>query len=66
MIPPRGDHSVHGHFWVPIDDENCWVWSYEYHPARPLTEEEVAAVREGQGIHVKYTAGTYRPLAKKA
>ena len=21
MIPPRGNHSVHGHFWIPIDDE---------------------------------------------
>jgi phthalate 4,5-dioxygenase oxygenase subunit len=65
MIPPRGNHSVHGHFWVPIDDENCWAWSYEYHPTRPLTDEEVAAVRAGQGIHVKYTPGTYRPLANK-
>lgn len=65
MIPPRGDHSVHGHFWVPIDDENCWAWSYEYHPTRPLTAEEVAAVSEGKGIHVRYTPGTYRPLANK-
>ena len=23
IVPPRGDHPVHGHFWVPIDDENC-------------------------------------------
>src|SRR5437588_338952 len=23
MIPPRGNHSVHGHFWVPIDDHTC-------------------------------------------
>ncbi|HYN00029.1 MAG TPA: Rieske 2Fe-2S domain-containing protein, partial [Aestuariivirgaceae bacterium] len=22
MVPPRGDHPVHGHFWIPIDDEN--------------------------------------------
>ena len=27
MIPPRGDHPVHGHFWIPIDDEACWTWS---------------------------------------
>src|SRR5688572_30674682 len=20
MVPPRGDHPIHGHFWVPIDD----------------------------------------------
>src|SRR5581483_2161061 len=32
VIPPRGDHPIHGHFWVPIDDENCWAWSYDYHP----------------------------------
>ena len=31
MIPPRGDHPVHGHFWIPIDDENCWAWSFDYH-----------------------------------
>ena len=22
VIPPRGDHPIHGHFWIPIDDEN--------------------------------------------
>ena len=37
MIPPRGDHPMHGHFWIPIDDENCWAWSYDYHPTRALT-----------------------------
>jgi phthalate 4,5-dioxygenase oxygenase subunit len=65
MIPPRGDHSLHGHFWVPIDDDNCWTWSYEYHPTRPLTEEEVTAVRGGKGVHVQVDPGTYRPLANK-
>src|SRR5881296_1463197 len=65
MIPPRGGHSVHGHFWVPLDDENCWVWSYEYHPTRPLTGEEMTAVHEGQGVHVKAEPKTYRPLANK-
>src|SRR5437763_5331839 len=25
MIAPRGNHAVHGHFWIPIDDENCWA-----------------------------------------
>ena len=65
MIPPRGGHPVHGHFWIPIDDENCWSWSYDYHPTRPLTDAEVAAMRDGKGIHVKYLPGTYRPLANK-
>jgi phenylpropionate dioxygenase-like ring-hydroxylating dioxygenase large terminal subunit len=65
MIPPRGNHTVHGHFWIPVDDENCWVWSYDYHPTRELTDAEFAAMREGKGIHVKYIPGTYRPLANK-
>src|SRR5439155_617344 len=65
MIPPRGNHPIHGHFWIPIDDENCWTWSFEYHPTRPLTETELSAVRGGQGIYVKYVPGTYRPLANK-
>ncbi len=65
MIPPRGDHPVHGHFWIPIDDENCWAWSFDYHPVRALTKDERQAMIDGHGVHVKYTPGTYRPLANK-
>ena len=65
MIPPRGNHSVHGHFWIPIDDENCWTWSFDYHPIRELTAAEVAAMKDGKGIHVKVIPGTFRPAANK-
>jgi phthalate 4,5-dioxygenase len=65
MIAPRGEHSVHGHFWIPIDDSNCWVWSFDYHPIRPLTDAEVAAMRAGKGIHVTYVPGTFRPAANR-
>ncbi len=65
MIAPRGNHSVHGHFWIPIDDDNCWTWSFDYHPIRDLTEAEVAAMKDGKGIHVKYVPGSFRPLANK-
>jgi len=65
MVPPRGDHPVHGHFWVPIDDENCWTWSFDYHPVRTLTGAERRAMIDGYGVHVKYVPGTYRPLANK-
>ena len=63
MIAPRGAHSIHGHFWIPIDDGHCWAWSYDYHPVRDLTEIELAAMRDGRGIHVRYVPGTFRPLA---
>jgi len=65
MVPPRGDHPVHGHFWIPIDDENCWAWSFDYHPVRALTPEERKAMQEGHGVHNKYVPGTYRPLQNK-
>lgn len=65
MIPPRADHPVHGHFWVPIDDENCWVYSFDYHPVRALTAEELQAMWDGHGVHNEYVPGTYRPLQNK-
>lgn len=64
-VPPRGDHPIHGHFWIPIDDESCWTWSYDYHPTRALTQGEIDAVRDGKGIHVKYVPNTYIPQANK-
>ncbi|WP_429810465.1 Rieske 2Fe-2S domain-containing protein [Ensifer sp. B1-9] len=65
MVPPRGNHPVHGHFWIPIDDENCWAWSFDYRPERALTTQERQAMIDGKGIHVAYVPGTYRPLANK-
>lgn len=66
IIPPFGTHNPLGaHAWVPIDDENCWAWSINYHPTRPLTEPELESMRAGEGIHVKYVPGTYRPLANR-
>ena len=65
MIPPRGNHPVHGHFWVPIDDETCWAWSFDYHPARALTVAEVDAMRAGKGIHTRTIPGTYIPVANR-
>lgn len=64
-VPPRGDYPMHGHFWVPIDDHSCWAWSYDYHPVRALTREEVQHMKEGKGVHCKYVPGTYMPLANK-
>jgi nitrite reductase/ring-hydroxylating ferredoxin subunit len=66
LIPPRAGHPIGGHAWVPIDDENCWAWSINYHPKRTLTATEVKAMADGKGIHVKYVPGTFLPLANKS
>ena len=65
MVPPRGDHPLHGHFWVPIDDDNCWAWSYAYHPTRAFHDYEMQAMQEGKGTFVKSIPGTFRPAANK-
>jgi len=65
IIPPRAGHPLGAHAWVPIDDENCWAWSINYHPARALSGSERAAMQDGHGIHVQYMPGTYIPLANK-
>ncbi len=64
MVPPRADHPMHGHFWVPIDDENCWAWSFDYHPVRALTELERQAMEAGKGVHVAVDRN-FRPLQNK-
>jgi phthalate 4,5-dioxygenase len=65
FIPPFGEHALGAHVWVPIDDENCWAWSMNFHPNKPLSEEEVDAMKSGKGIHVKYESGSFRPAANK-
>jgi hypothetical protein len=65
LIPPRGDHPIGGHCWVPMDDENCWAWSTNHHAARSLTLEEREALEAGRGIHVPVIPGTFRPVANK-
>ncbi|MSQ54338.1 MAG: aromatic ring-hydroxylating dioxygenase subunit alpha [Betaproteobacteria bacterium] len=65
LIPPFGDHPLGGHVWVPIDDENCWAWSINFLPDRPLSAEERNDMLGGRGIHVKYEPGSFRPLANK-
>jgi phthalate 4,5-dioxygenase oxygenase subunit len=61
LIPPFGDHALGGHVWVPIDDENCWAWSINWQPHRPLTTEERQHLAEGKGVHCEYEEGTNVP-----
>src|SRR6202035_356023 len=44
---------------------NFWVWNWDYHSVRLLSEEEVTAMRNGAGRHVIYEPGTFRAHANK-
>ncbi|ETX05715.1 MAG: hypothetical protein ETSY2_21390, partial [Candidatus Entotheonella gemina] len=54
---------VDGHMWVPMDDETCMVWNWQYSiNGEPLTEEERAEKQLGNGpAHVDQT--TFRSFA---
>ena len=65
LIPPFGAHALGAHVWVPIDDHNCWAWSINFHPDKPLSETERSDMAAGKGIHVEYEAGSYRPKANR-
>jgi phthalate 4,5-dioxygenase oxygenase subunit len=65
LIPPFGEHALGGHVWVPIDDENCWAWSINFHPRKPLSAQERASMEMGKGIHCEYEPGSFRPKANK-
>jgi hypothetical protein len=48
-----------------MDDENCWTWNINFFPDKPLPAEELAAMKNGEGIHAQLIPGTFRPLANK-
>ena len=54
-----------GHFWVPMDDENCMVWNWMYSFGdEPLTEEDRLERGSGNGPdHVDQT--TFRSFRHK-
>ena len=57
---PDRDSIFSGHGWVPIDDENCWLLSYSWHPSRPVAE---FGEKPGHPAHyVPMHPGTRRPI----
>jgi phenylpropionate dioxygenase-like ring-hydroxylating dioxygenase large terminal subunit len=56
----RGE-TYHGQTWVPIDDGNCWIYTYSWNPDRPLSEQERTAYAAGASIHAEVDAN-YVPL----
>ncbi len=60
LRPPGFDKpEVHGHYWVPIDDENCMVWNfYHSYGDEPIGERDMSD-RSGNayGTHVDVANG---------
>ncbi len=61
VIPglPERDTPFSGHGWVPMDDENTWLFSYSWHPTRPMSD---FGEKPGHGAHwVPMQPGTRKP-----
>ncbi|HWG04134.1 MAG TPA: Rieske 2Fe-2S domain-containing protein [Beijerinckiaceae bacterium] len=54
------------HVWAPIDDENTMLYSVDFNPTRPLTEEDLKRSTEGRGIHTENIPGTDRAVCNRA
>jgi phthalate 4,5-dioxygenase oxygenase subunit len=54
------------HVWVPMDDENTMLYSVDFHPARPLNEEELMRSKDYRGIHTQNIPGTDHAIANKS
>jgi phenylpropionate dioxygenase-like ring-hydroxylating dioxygenase large terminal subunit len=53
------------HVWAPIDDENTMLYSVNFHPSRPLTEEDLTRETSWRGIHTENTPGTDHAIRNK-
>jgi len=54
------------HVWAPIDDENTMLYSIDFSPKAPLTEQDMARSRAWRGIHTENIPGTDRAIRNKA
>jgi phenylpropionate dioxygenase-like ring-hydroxylating dioxygenase large terminal subunit len=51
MFPPVGDSMevVPGHIWIPMDDHTTLVWTYWWHPTKPLSAVSSGATLRASG-----------------
>ena len=66
IIPYQKGDSIHGHCWVPRDDETCWVWTMSWNPDAPLSEEERETIRNESFVHSRVDPVTFRPLRNRS
>jgi nitrite reductase/ring-hydroxylating ferredoxin subunit len=54
----------HGQCWVPVDDVNCWIYTYSWLPDRPFTNSEREKYANGLSLHAEVDAG-YVPVRNR-
>jgi hypothetical protein len=54
-----------GYTWVPIDDGNCWIYTYAWNPERPLSQDERGKMKGGHGVIAEVDAN-YIPIRNRS
>lgn len=62
LIPGVGDHPLGSNAWIPADDHHTWVFTFDWHPTRPLTHEERPTRGIGRGNYAELIPGTFTPI----
>ena len=65
IIPYQKGNSIHGHCWVPRDNETCWVWTFTWNPDEPLSEADHDSIVNETFVHAKVDPVTLRSLRNK-
>jgi len=65
IIPYQAGHSIHGHCWVPRDDQTCWVWTVSWNPDAPLSQEDWEMIRDETFVHARVDPVTFKPVRNK-
>jgi hypothetical protein len=54
------------HVWAPIDDENTMLYSIDFKPDRPFTEDELKRSKDWRGIHTENHPGSDHAIRSRA
>jgi phenylpropionate dioxygenase-like ring-hydroxylating dioxygenase large terminal subunit len=69
QLRPADNHGeeVHGHHWVPIDDEHCMVYNWYYsYGKEPLTDEQLDPKGNGNSFTTDIDPKTFRSYRNMA
>ena len=57
--------TLYGYTWTPIDDGRCWIYTYAWHPDRPLGEAERERYSKGGYGQFAELGAAYVPLRNR-
>ncbi|HUB96005.1 MAG TPA: Rieske 2Fe-2S domain-containing protein [Stellaceae bacterium] len=67
LRPPGPDtEEVHGHYWVPMDDETCMVWNFYYSYGKEPIPNREAEGNSGNSYGAHIDPKTFRPVRNRA